>query len=135
MIDAQERRILFRYLVSGGLASAVQFAILIALVELTRADPTQASVIGFCAAVVINYNLQYHWTFGAAGAHSVIFLRYSTITFAMLGLNTALFWMMHEHLGIDYVIAQLVTKGFVLVINFTVNRHYTFTAAVARKIG
>ncbi len=128
--DTPDRRILFRYLIGGGLAAAAHFSILIALVEWVSVGATFASATGFCAAVAVNYTLQYYWTFASTGSHRVIFLRYLSITLAMLGLNTAVFWMLHQRFAVPYLLAQFVTTGAILIINFTVNRRYTFITPV-----
>lgn len=125
----QERRIFFRYVFSGGTATAVHFLLLIVLVETVHANATWATALGFCLACAVNYLLQYYWTFASTGAHRIVAFRYAVITLAMLALNTLLFWMLHEKLGIAYLLAQALATSAVLIGNFTINRLYTFTTA------
>lgn len=117
---------LFRYLLSGGVAAAAHLLTLTALVELFAIAPVTASGIGFCIAVIFNYSLQYHWTFGARDAHAVVFSRYLGVTLAMLGVNTALFWVFQVRLGLPYLLAQIPATGIVVVLNFNINRSFTF---------
>lgn len=129
LFSGPERRIFFRYVVSGAAATAVHFWLLIVLVEIVHADETWATALGFCLACAVNYLLQYYWTFASTGAHRIVAFRYVTVTLAMLAINTLLFWVLHEKLGIAYLLAQALATSAVLIGNFTINRLYTFTTA------
>lgn len=117
-----------RYVISGGLAAAVHFLILIVLVEKTSVDPTLATSLGFCAAIFVNYTMQYHWTFRSAGSHKSIFTRYVVITFMMLGVNTLIFWLLYDVWGLMYLFAQAIATGMVMFMNFAINKNYTFVS-------
>lgn len=117
-----------RYTISGGLAAIVHFLTLIALVEISAVDATLASATGFCLAVIVNYNLQYHWTFKSSGSHKTIFTRYVVITFLMLGVNTLIFWVLYELQGVMYLLAQAIATAIVMFMNFTINKKYTFVS-------
>lgn len=117
-----------KYTISGGLAATVHFLILIALVEKATVDPTLASAFGFCMAVIVNYKMQYHWTFKSAGPHKTIFTRYVLITFFMLGVNTLIFWILYEIQGLIYLLAQAIATGIVMFMNFAINKNYTFVS-------
>lgn len=121
-----ERKRFFRYLVSGGLAAATHFAVLVALVEWAAMNPTLATTFGFEAAIFVNYPLQYFWTFSATGQHRVVFTRYVIVTVAAFGLNTVLFWSLLTQIGVWYPLAQVIATGVVVIVNYTVNRHFTF---------
>jgi putative flippase GtrA len=123
---AEPISIFVRYIVAGSVAAAAHFGVLWLLVEWFAVYPTLASALGFCVATGINYSLQYHWTFRVTGPHGVIFTRYLLVTIAMLGVNTALFWVLNEFGGIPYLLTQAVATGSVVILNFTINRRYTF---------
>ena len=114
------------------MAAAAHFCALWLLVEFCGANATAASAIGFCVATVVNYSLQYHWTFRASGPHSTLFWRYLAVSTTMLGVNTALFWTLCKVVGMHYLVAQIVATGAVVVLNFTINRRYTFVAYAPR---
>lgn len=118
--------VFFRYTVAGSMAAVAHFTVLWILVEWFGVYPTYASAIGFCVAIFVNYSLQYYWTFRAKGPHGVLFLRYLVVTLLMLGVNTLIFWTLNEAMGIYYLVAQVVATGCVMILNFTINRHYTF---------
>lgn len=115
-----------RYVISGGAAAVVHFAVLIALVESIDANPTLASAIGFCAAILVNYTLQYYWTFKTRGAHTATFLRYLGVTLMMLCVNTGLFWLMNVQVGLGYLVAQAIATIIVVTVNYNVNLRFTF---------
>lgn len=127
-------RVLFRYLVAGGTAAFCHFVVLILLVELAEVNATISSMIGFCLAVLVNYTLQYHWTFELSEPHGRILTRYVLTTFTMLGVNTIIFWIFHEKLGVMYVIAQIIATGIVTVLNFLINKHFIFVATQQNEI-
>ena len=75
--------VFIRYTLAGSVAAAVHFGMLWLLVEQAGVYPTTASALGFCAAVFVNYSLQYYWTFEARGPHRLLFMRYVVVTLAM----------------------------------------------------
>jgi putative flippase GtrA len=115
-----------RYLIGGLAATITHIVVLMALVERFSLNPSIATSIGFCLAVVVNYTFQYHWTFSAKGPHSKIFFRYAVVTFAMLGVNLALFWVLTHTFHVPYLYAQLVATGVIMFCNFAINKLYTF---------
>ncbi len=125
-------KVFIRYVISGGLAATVQFLVLILLVEKTAINPVVASVLAFCTAIVVNYNMQYHWTFKSTGAHGIIFIKYVFTTFVMLGVNTLIFWFLFDRQGMMYLIAQMIATTLVMFMNFAINRYYIFAMPVSK---
>ncbi len=125
-VFARYSGVFFRYSISGAVAAVVHFGLLIILVEFTATNPTLASASGFCAAIFVNYTLLYHYAFRADGPHGVMFTRYVIVTVAMLGVNTLIFWILNEHQNVPYLLSQVVATGVVVMLNFNINRLYTF---------
>jgi putative flippase GtrA len=48
------------------------------------------------------------------------------VTLTMLGVNTGLFWLFHVQAGLAYLLAQVFATSLVVVMNFQINRRYTF---------
>jgi putative flippase GtrA len=115
-----------RYVIGGLAATIAHILVLMLLVEQFGVNPSVATSIGFCIAVVINYNFQYYWTFAAKGSHAKIFSRYVIVTFAMLGVNLVLFWVLTHPVRLPYLYAQLVATGVIMFCNFAINKLYTF---------
>jgi putative flippase GtrA len=115
-----------KYLIGGAAATIAHLSVLLVLVELFHINPSISTSIGFCIAVVINYNFQYHWTFASSEAHSRIFPRYVVVTFVMLGVNLIVFLILTRFGRLPYIYAQLTATALVMVCNFAINRRYTF---------
>jgi len=133
-----------RYLISGGLATAVHFTVFILLIDNQLTSPLHASMLGAGAGLLINYQIQFHWTFKATGPHTLIFTRYLVISSIMFGLNAGIFWLVTRPEGlillnsipfptqvkqpqnIAYWYAQMIATGVVFLCNFLINHHYTF---------
>jgi putative flippase GtrA len=116
-----------RYVVGGLAATIAHILVLMLLVERFAVNQSIATSIGFCVAVFVNYNFQYYWTFAAKGPHARIFSRYVAVTFAMLGVNLALFWALTHPFHVPYLYAQLVATGVIMFCNFAINKLYTFS--------
>lgn len=131
---------ILRYGIAGGTAVATHLAVLAALVELFACPATLASALGFACATPVNYVLQHRFVFGSSRRHDVALMRYLTVTFTTLGLNTAIFWLLYSGLGLYYLLAQIGTIAIVVPLNFAANRTFTFrsprpAAAAATKRG
>jgi putative flippase GtrA len=117
---------LLRYVVAGGAALAVQLGVLTFLVEFFRVVPTVATSVGFVAAIVVNYVLQRRFVFQAEVGHSRAFARYLAVTLLGLAVNAAVFYVLTRQLGVFYALAQTLTTGLLFVVNYVVNRNFTF---------
>ncbi len=133
-----------RYLVSGGLATAVHFSVLILLIEYQLTTPVQATMIGAVCGFLVNYHIQFHWTFKASGPHKLFFSRYLLISALMFALNAQIFWFattpeplallsdlpyprhIPQPKNIAYWYAQIIATGIVFLCNFLANRFFTF---------
>jgi putative flippase GtrA len=117
---------LIRFLMVGGVATAVQYLVLAILVETGLADAPISSTIGFVLSAGLNYWLNYHFTFGSNAEHRSAILKFATVTSVGLTLNYALMYLLVSILGIHYLLAQVSATMMVLVWNFTANRVWTF---------
>lgn len=125
---------LFKYLISGGLAAAVHYAILIGLVNIYAVNPFIATFIGLTIATFINYPLQYYWTFKNFVPHYIAFPKYIMVTSIAYSVNLFCFWVLHELIGIHYIIAQMIATGIALAINFVVNSRFTFSHPAPKTV-
>ncbi len=104
-----------------------------------------ATMIGAGLGLLINYQIQFHWTFKVSGPHSRFFTRYLIVSALMFGLNAGIFWLVTmpeiftllknipwpkqitpQPKNIAYLYAQVIATGIVFLCNFLINRHYTF---------
>jgi putative flippase GtrA len=121
-----------RFALVGGLATALQYAILIALVRGAGMAPTPASSIGFALSASVNYLLNYHFTFRSDRPHAPAALKFAVLAFAGLAINAAIMHVL-TGAGLAYLIAQACASGVVLLWNFLGNSAWTFGTLTAER--
>jgi putative flippase GtrA len=117
----------FWYIVAGGIATAVHYAVLIALVELSGMAAAPSASIGALCGAAVSYLVNRRITFtGSSSNHSQALPRFMAI--ALLGalLNGTLVWLGVQQLGWHYLLAQALATVLVLGLTFRLNRIWTF---------
>ena len=109
-------------------ATAVDFGILVALVELAGWWPTAAAAIGACAGAVTNFWMGRQWSFEATHDHPHRqAIRYTVVAAGSLLLNVGGVYLFNELLGVPYVAAKAGTALAVgIFFNFPLHRTYVF---------
>jgi putative flippase GtrA len=110
----------------GVIATIVQYTILIALVEILSVDPVAASVSGYMPSAVVNYALNYRYSFRSSAAHGKAFPKFIFVSGVGLVLNGALMALWVRGFSLDYLMAQIATTGIVLFWSFAANRVWSF---------
>jgi len=88
-----------------------------------------ASAVGFVLGALVNYFLDYRYTFHSNRRHGEAIIRFFTIALVGLGLNTLIMSLAIDILSLHYLLAQVVATGLVLFWNFSRNRWWTFREA------
>lgn len=116
----------------GVLNTAIHYGVFYVLYSFGGFYHLLASGIGFCVAVVHSYILNKLWTFKRRGSPvRQEFSKFFVVNIVSLGVNLAGMAILVELLSVDPRIAQLVTIGITLVINFLGNKFWTFAANTA----
>jgi len=115
-----------RFVGVGGLSAIGHYGLLISLVQWLATDEVLASSAGALLGAVINYTLNYHYTFRSRTRHRESMLKFAVVAVVGLGLNTLFMWIGVHALDWHYLIAQIVTTGLVLIWSFAGNRCWTF---------
>jgi putative flippase GtrA len=116
-------KLVLRFLVSGGIATAIHWATLWGLIIL-QVEAVLASSIGAFVGVIANYFLQYFFNFKTKRRHKKALLGYMPVMPVMPVmlvswlLNLVLFYCLYSWLLPDPLMAQVVTTGIVMVVNF-----------------
>jgi putative flippase GtrA len=113
----------------GGIATAVQYVILFVAVRGLHWEAVTASCAGFAISAVLNYILNYRFTFRSTNAHSKTAMRFAVVTTAGLVLNGAIMFLLVHMVGIVYFVAQLLATAVVMVSNFLCSALWTFAAS------
>jgi putative flippase GtrA len=110
----------------GAFSTIVQYLILIILTESSLTGPVLASAIGYIGSGVLNYLLNYHYTFNSDAGHRSASLKFVTVSTLGLGLNVFLMFAGVHLMGLHYLLCQLLATCIVLLWNFYANRWWTF---------
>jgi putative flippase GtrA len=122
-----------RFLLVGGTATLLHYAILIALHGALAVDADVATAIGFFLSATFNFVASYYFTFQSATPLSRALPRYALVVGTGLLINGALFSAVNGLLGMHYLIAQLLATGVVLFWNFWLARGFAFAAVTAAR--
>lgn len=115
-----------RFLSAGVFATAAHYAVLIGLVQFLDIDPVIASVFGFGTGAMVNYYVNYHYTFNSTHPHTTTLPRFLIVALIGMIMNTTAMAIQVKTLGFHYLMAQVVATIFVVMWNFTGNRLWTF---------
>lgn len=110
----------------GVVGTAAHFLVLVLVVEGLRGGALQGSTAGFLIGAVVNYLLNYHFTFRSTKRHRSALPRFLLVATVGAGLNGLLMAFTLEALALNYLVCQVVATGLVLVWNFLANRQWTF---------
>ena len=109
----------------GAVATGVQYLVLIVLAEI-GVMPALASGIGYVLSALLNYYLNYRYTFRSTRRHREALFRFFLIAFVGLCLNTVIMIVGVEYLHLHYIIAQIGATGIVLIWNFSIMALWAF---------
>lgn len=115
-----------RYVLIGAAATAVHYALLLALVELADAAPAPSAAFGAVCGALAAYAGNRRFTFRGGGPHSRTLPRFLTVAAFGAAANGAIVWSGTEVAGMHYLAAQAVATLFVLWSGFVLNRRWSF---------
>lgn len=112
-----------RFAAVGAVATAVHYAVLIALKELAGFDPVTATVCGFAVGVVVSYFLNSRFTFNVPHSGAG-FTKFALVVAVGGVINAGIVALLMHHM--HYLIAQAIATGLVLIWNFAGSRLFAF---------
>ncbi len=115
-----------RYAGAGAAGTALHYAILVALVQLTAIGAVVASTVGAIAGALVNYRLNHQFTFASDKAHGHALPRFAVVAVAGIALNAIALAVMLAFVTSHYLVAQVAATGIVLIAGFLANRAWTF---------
>lgn len=123
------RRSLPVYIGAGFLTVAGHYATTITLVEILHALPLAASVAGFCVGAAIKYVLNYFVAFRSVETHRAALAKFAVALAILFVLNALFFALLHQGLGLHYLVAQVLTTGLLIPPGYLLSRLWVFAAA------
>jgi putative flippase GtrA len=118
-----------RFVLVGGLATALQYVVLVVLAEGAGLAPVPASSVGFVLSAFANYALNRRFTFAADVPHATGLPRFALVAASGLALNALVMAAATGSMRLHYVLAQVAATVIVLGWNFLLHRHWTFAGA------
>lgn len=110
----------------GAIGTLGHYTTLIVLVQFWAVDPVFASSFGFVVGAMINYILNYHFTFQSDKRHAEALTKFLIVATIGAGINGFIMYIGVENTNINYLIVQIFATAVVLLWNFVVNKLWTF---------
>lgn len=120
--------LLGRHQLASLIATAADFGVMVATVELFHLWPAAATFVGAACGGITNFQLGRHWIFEAhhEGAAPQA-LRYAVVSLASAGWNALGEYGLHHRLGVHYLAARVVVAVAVSFLwNFPMQRTFVF---------
>lgn len=115
---------LVRFLMVGGTATALQFALLIGLVEWIQADKVLASFCSYIASAAVNYLLNYYLTFASKVGHWQALPKFVVVVAIGSLVNTLVF--AGGLYVLPYLVAQCAAIFAALCSNFLLHKYWIY---------
>jgi putative flippase GtrA len=115
-----------KFLIVGGLATAIHYAVFYGLYQLAGFPPVPSTSVGFAVSAVFNFAANYRFTFRSRARWETAALRYLLIGGIGLLINAVIFSALHEAAGLGSAPSQILATGVVLVWNYLGGRYFTF---------
>lgn len=127
----------FKFVLIGGIATALQFSILTIFVKFFAFNPTASSALAYLCGGIFNYLANYHYTFSSNSPHKSTLPKFSVTVLAGMSLNTASFHVFYNTIttttfipqilhSYTYLIAQLFATLVTLFFNFTIHKIWIY---------
>ena len=115
-----------RFAAVGACGTLVQYATLEVGTGRLGIQAAWASAIGYLLGSVVNYLLNYFFTFESGKSHTEAASKYFSLLGVGFCINTGLMALLVHQLGWNLWIAQILTTGIGLIWNFTGSRYWAF---------
>jgi putative flippase GtrA len=123
-----------RHQVGAIFATGIDFGTMSVLVSLVGLPAVLATAIGAAAGGTSNFLLGRHWIFAAKdGRATDQAWRYVLVSAMSLGLNAGGEYILHDRLGIQYLLARVIVASVVSVgWNYPVQRSFVYRPSSTR---
>ena len=120
-----------KHQIASIVATVIDYCIMIAMVSIVGLTPVEGTVIGATCGAIANFSLGRHFTFQATSERPEgQVVRYVLVSAASLGWNALGEHLLAEVVGLQYVIARLITGTLVsFVWNYPMHRYFVFRRA------
>ena len=116
-----------RALVVSVLAAALDFCVLVLLVERFHWHAVPAAVVGYLLGGVVQYVLCAYWVFPAAPTNNTLgFVAFTILSLVGLAITWVTMAGLHDLGGLNYALAKFVALGLAFCWNFLSRKYLLF---------
>ncbi len=126
MLDKDNTKQFLLFASIGVVGTGGHFLTLILLVEFVSLSAVWATTAGFMVGALINYSLNYHFTFRSDKAHREAMLKFFIVALVGAGINMLIMYVGVDVLVQFYLLVQVAASSVVLVWTFSANKLWTF---------
>ena len=120
-----DRQRIVRFLVGGGSATLVHYAVMGLLIAL-GVDAVVATSVGMLVGAVYNYLFQYYRVFRSQRDHLPTLMRYGVSVGLYFVSNVALFAFFYHGMGIGIAISQILATAVTTVQNYFLYQKFVY---------
>ncbi|MDB5940186.1 MAG: gtrA-like family protein [Polaromonas sp.] len=117
---------LIRFLLTGGLATVVQYAVLGVCMQMLEWSALLASCTGYLAGSVLSYLINYYFTFSSGRPHHQAAPLFYIMVAVGLVINSSVMAVLAGSLGWNPWLSQLIATMLALIWNFVAARLWVF---------
>lgn len=110
----------------GAIGTTAHYIVLISLVQGWGTGPVYASSAGFVIGALINYFLNYRFTFNSSKSHTEAMTKFFIVAVIGAAINAVIMFAGTSYTAINYVVVQICATALVLFLNYFLNRIWTF---------
>lgn len=114
----------------GLLGTVINTLILILSVEVLKLHPMWGSFFGFVGSLIISFFLNTLWTFQNNRVSFRTFFRYTLVSIFGFLINLFIILIIVDTLSLSYLLAQVISVIIVPMVNFLLNKLWTFEKSV-----
>ncbi len=121
-------KVFLKYNIVAGIATAVDFAVLIFFTEILQIRYLLSAVFGAVSGGITAFVLERNWTFMKKdGKLSLQAKKYAGIWLTSIFLNISGLYLFVEYIGLQYIISKVIVAVIVGIgFNFLTHKYYIF---------
>jgi putative flippase GtrA len=118
--------LLFKFLLTGGIATAIQYIILGIGTSYYNLSASFSTGIGYGIGSVISYFMNYFFTFKSTVSHSKATFRFYAMVCVGWFLSVVLMYLLVDVLNLNKWFSQIFTTGIVFIFNYLISKSLIF---------
>jgi putative flippase GtrA len=128
ILQSDSNKRIVKFIISGGTATATNFVLLYFFVDIVHLWYLAGSGLAFVVAFFVSFSLQKFFTFKDQEVGRIYkqLFQYLIVTLSGLAFNLLSMWVLVDHFGLWYMLAQFFTSAVVAVGNYFAYREFIF---------